>query len=126
MLQMLQEEANIKNGEWQNVLDYFQSDLVKDIPFIHIWCSIYASMIFYDSKPRPSKGDLLDVAQLASVMPYCSIITTDRSMKENLVNRLRFNTKYGVEIYTPTIEGVNAFIDKLSDSTSSARGTLSR
>lgn len=106
-------EANVLPYEVSRVLEFFSnSDLLDQIPFIHIFCSIYASLRFYEQKRKSKKGDWLDVAALASALPYCSLVTTDKSMTY-IVNRLHLDTKYGTEIFTPTTKGIDDLLEKL-------------
>jgi len=111
--QMLIREAGISQNELPEMLGFFESDLVDQIPFIHIWCSVYASLRFYQQKRKSKRGDWLDVAALASGIPYCPIVTTDKSMA-HIVKSRELDTKYGVKIFTPTTQGIDALLERLS------------
>lgn len=110
MLTMLKEQASIASSEWPRVVHFFESDLVDRIPFIRTFCSIYASLIAHESQRKLKEGDLLDVAALASVLPYCSIVTTDTNMKTHIVKRLHLDTHFGADVFAPTAEDTNAFL----------------
>lgn len=111
--QMLIREASLSQNELPKMLDFFRSELVDQIPFIHIFCSIYASLRFYERTRRSKDGDWLDVAALASAMPYCSIVTTDKSMREHIEKRLHFHTDYEADIFTPTAKSLDALLERL-------------
>ena len=111
-LGMLIREANISEDELPKVLDFFESDLVDRIPYIHIYCSIEASLRFYERTRKPKGGDFLDVPALACAMSYCPIVTTDKSMA-HMVKSRELDTKYGTEIFTPTTKGIDDLLEKL-------------
>ena len=106
-------EAKILRHEVSRVLEFFSnSDLLDQIPFIHIFCSTYASLRFHQQERKSKDGDWLDVAALASALPYCSLVTTDKSMT-HIVKSQGLDTKYEAEIFTPTTEGIDALLKRL-------------
>ena len=84
--------------------DYWSTGKLLDIPFIDIFSSLVAILYLKYKKGGQNikKSDLFDISALATVLPYCSIVTTDKSMKEILVNRLHFDDKYKAMIFSAT------------------------
>lgn len=84
--------------------DYWNTGKLLDTPFIDIFSSLFAILYFKYKKGGQSikRSDLFDIKILATVLPYCSIVTTDKSMKEILVNRLHFDDKYKAMIFVAT------------------------
>lgn len=92
----------------------FLDDKSNDFgPFIDIYCSLWASTYIHEPTRQPQRGDVFDVAALACAIPYCQIITTDNNMK-NIVKRLNFEEKYGIELYSPTNKDLDALTALLS------------
>lgn len=116
LLMMLMREAKITEDELPKALQFFDSALVDSIPFIHIFCSIFASLRFHEQQHNYKKGsELFDVIALACAIPYCQIVTTDMNMKINVVDRLHFDQKYGVLIFTLRVDDLDALDRVLSD-----------
>ena len=84
--------------------DYWVTGKLLDIPFIDIFSSLVAVLYIKYKKggQNVKESDLFDISILATVLPYCSIVTTDKSMKEILVNRLHFDDKYKAMIFSAT------------------------
>jgi len=84
--------------------DYWITGKLLDIPFIDIFSSLVAVLYLKYKKggQNVKESDLFDISALATVLPYCSIVTTDKSMKEILVNRLHFDDKYKAMIFSAT------------------------
>jgi hypothetical protein len=111
LLAQVMVEADIPLDEIEETIAFFCTDFVDRIPFIRIHSSLFAS-VRLTGKYR--KGDWLDIAQMACVIPYCSIVTTDGDMKRRIVDRLDFfSREYIVDIYTPSPNDFPAFIQKL-------------
>jgi hypothetical protein len=83
---------------------FFHSDEIFNIPFIDIFCSLNAAYNFYHHERRPHGSDLNDYAILAITLPYCDVVTTDKFMKELLVNLLHFDKKYECQIFSGSEE----------------------
>ncbi len=115
LLGMLKDEAKIPNSEFMSALHFFDSPLVDRVPFINIFCSIFASLRFHEQKRNYSGSELWDVIALACAIPYCKIITTDTNMKNNIVGRLHLNKKYGVSVYAPTSKDLDILGRALSE-----------
>ena len=100
---MLVREANISWDEVPRVLEFFfSSGLREQIPFVQIYCSIIASLRVDEPTREPQDGDWLDAAILASTIPYCDIVTTDKNMKTRIVDRRKLDVKYGTRIFSAT------------------------
>jgi hypothetical protein len=81
------------------------SDELFSIPYVDIWGSLYAALAErYLQGKEVEEGDWYDTAILATVLPYCNIVTTDRIMKHILVNRLQFDQKYNTRVLSCTSE----------------------
>jgi len=86
----------------QNLADFFHSDELLNTPYIEICCSINAVIVQNYQERTPQGSDLADAAIMATVLPYSDVVTTDKFMKDILVNRLRFDQKYKCEILSET------------------------
>jgi len=82
--------------------DYWITGKILDIPFIDVFSSLFAVLYLKYKKggQNVKEGDLFDISALATVLPYCSIVTTDKSMKEILVRTLHFDDKYKAKIFS--------------------------
>ena len=89
---------------------FANSEELLNSPFVDIYGSIWAAIANYYIQGRKiSIGDFYDVPILASVLPYCEVVTTDSFMKEITVSFLSFNDKYNTTIYSATKEDRYAF-----------------
>lgn len=96
---------------------FFCSDELFNIPFIDVFCSLNTALNVYHANRTPHGSDLLDFVILATAIPYCDVITTDKFMKELLVNTLHFDEKYKCRIFSPSIEDRQAlqeFVRKIN------------
>jgi hypothetical protein len=90
--------VNTDNSE---VMNFMESEELLNIPFVDINGSIWAAIgEYYRQGRKVQRGDFYDAPILAAVFPYCDIITTDRFMKQILVDRLHFDRKYKCEIFS--------------------------
>lgn len=82
---------------------FAESDELFNIPFVDINASIWAAVgeSFIQGR-KPQRGDFYDAPILATVLPYCDVITTDRFMKAILVEKLHFDDKYKCKVFSPT------------------------
>ncbi len=81
--------------------DFLSSDELLNTAYVDIFSSI-STAIFKHYKARPPKGsDSYDIGTLATVLPYCDVITTDKFMKNVLVGeQLRFDKKYKCKVFS--------------------------
>lgn len=86
----------------QNLADFRKSDELLNTPYIDIFCSIDTVIVQNYRNRVPQGSDLADAAIVATVLPYSDVVTTDKFMKEILVNRLCFDQKYKCEILSGT------------------------
>jgi hypothetical protein len=91
------------------VMSFAESEGLLHSPFIDIYGSLFAVITTHYSNRRMRPGDLYDVPILATVLPYCDVVTADAFMKEILVQVLRFDDKYKAEILSATHEDRLAF-----------------
>jgi len=84
--------------------DYWITGKILDIPFIDVFSSLFAVLYLKYKKggQNVKEGDLFDISALATILPYCSVVTTDKSMKEIVVHDLKHNKKYKAEIFSCT------------------------
>lgn len=101
LLLMLMQEAKIAESELSRALQFFDSSSVDLVPFIHIFCSIFASLRFHEPNRNYKGNEREDAVALACAIPYCQIVTTDANMKTNVKDRLHFDKKYGASIFVP-------------------------
>ena len=79
---------------------FLNSDELLNAPYVDIFSSISA-VIFKNYKDRTPKGsDSYDLKTLATVLPYCDIVTTDGFMKQVLVEELHFDRKYTCRVFS--------------------------
>lgn len=98
------------NTDSSKVMDFMESEELLNIPFVDINASIWAAIAWYHIQGRDiQRGDFYDAPILATVLPFCDIITTDKFMKETLVKTLHFDEKYKVEIFSATKADRSAF-----------------
>jgi len=89
------------NTDNSEVMNFMESEELLNIPFVDIYGSIWAAIgEYYRQRRKVQRGDLYDAPILATVLPYCDIITTDRFMKQILVDRLHFDKKYKCKIFS--------------------------
>lgn len=101
-LEMLIKQAKVHESEVPLLFAFINNpESVDSVPFINIFCSLWASTIYHEQTRKYEPGDLLDIVALACAIPYCQIVTTDTNMK-NMVERLNLDKEYGVSIYSPT------------------------
>jgi len=82
--------------------NFLDSDELLNIPHIDISCSIHAAINKYYPNRKKQQGDFYDIPILATVLPYCDIVTTDSFMKEIIVKKLHFDDKYKARIFSAT------------------------
>lgn len=97
----LLEEARVTKGELHKARQFFDSPLVDEVPFIHIFCSVFAALRFHESSRNYTGSEIEDAVALACAIPYCRIVTTDANMKSNIVDRLHLDEAYRATLYSP-------------------------
>lgn len=108
----LRREAQISANEATKVMEFFESDTVETVPFIHIYASIYAHLSLPSKNRKPQSGDWVDIVALASAIPYCSFVTTDSFMAD-IIRQLKVATTYRTTIFKPTVQNIAALIKRL-------------
>jgi len=93
------------------VMSFLNSGELLNSPFCDIFGSIYAVLATHYPKRRMQPGDFYDVPILATVLPYCDVVTADKFMKNILVKILRFNSRYNARIFSPDKADLSAFRD---------------
>ena len=84
----------------ERLADFLDSDELRSIPFIHIFCSMNAVIVQHYSSRRIRQSDLHDLPILASTLPFCDVVTTDAFMKSIVVDRLSFHKEYDAQVYS--------------------------
>jgi hypothetical protein len=96
------DQIGIKDSDIATATNFLKSEELLNIPYIDICSSINAAIAKYYPKRRCKGSDLYDVLTLATVLPYCDVVTTDSFMKEILVKILHFDDKYKAKILSAT------------------------
>lgn len=99
----------IDTGNKDAVMRFANSSDLLDSPFIDIFSSIYAVIAAYFPERKSRASDMYDATIMATTLPYCDIITTDKFMKEILVNILKFDKEYEVKVFSATVKDRLAF-----------------
>jgi hypothetical protein len=81
---------------------FLESEELLNIPYMDISSSINTAISKCYPERKDKGSDLYDVITLATVLPYCDVVTTDSFMKETLVKILHFDDKYEVMIFSAT------------------------
>jgi hypothetical protein len=84
-------------GSVERALEFFGSNTYKSIPYIDISCSLYAERVT-GTTPIES-GDYMDIEQVATLLPYCDMLVTDKKMK-NRIRKFGFDSKYRTKVYS--------------------------
>jgi hypothetical protein len=88
---------------------------LADVPTIDIECLIRTAAVRYSKYRRQLGSDLRDARILACALPNCDIVTTDRFMRQIVVQHLRLNKKYGCEVFSARKHDRLAFQRRLQD-----------
>lgn len=83
-----------------NARVFLQSNELLNAPFVDIFATIYAVIDTYYPARKPQQGDFYDMAIMATALPFCDIVTTDKFLKEVLSNILRFDDKYKARVFS--------------------------
>ncbi len=112
------QRAGINTNDTKAIMPFAESDKLLNSPFIDINGSIWAviGQCFINQGRELDKGDFYDVPILASVLPYCDIVTTDSFMKEILVNKLHFDKNYNCKILSPSETDRQTFYNLITKS----------
>lgn len=100
-------------GQRQFPMDFFDSECIDRIAYVDIFCSITASLAVHERTRTPRGSDLFDTPAIATVLPYCDVVTTDKNMQTHVVRRLHYDGKYDAQILAPTTAGVAALLEML-------------
>ncbi|MFC2066618.1 hypothetical protein ACFLUO_06140 [Chloroflexota bacterium] len=96
-------QIGINPKDYDMVNKFVRSKELLDSPFVDVNASIWAAIgESYIQGRKSGEGDFYDVPILASALPYCDIVTTDKFMKEILINKLSFDEKYTARIFSAT------------------------
>ena len=88
---------------------FLKSQELLNVPYVDIFSSI-GTVMFRNYKDRKPKGsDTQDLQTLATVLPYCDVVTTDGFMKQILVQELQFDKKYACRLFSCNKSDVLAF-----------------
>lgn len=81
----------------EGLVDFYHSDIFKEIPAIEISCKIIAKIL--TESARIDSGDSMDIELIAGFLPYCHALVTDKKMK-NRINLLKLDEKYETIVYS--------------------------
>lgn len=94
-------KVGINPKDYHIVNSFVRSKELLNSPYIDVNASIWAAIgKCYIQGRSVQLGDFYDVPILASAIPYCDIIATEKFMKEVLVNMLDFSNKYKSSIFS--------------------------
>jgi hypothetical protein len=85
-----------KECDITGLLDFSKSDYYRCIPVTDISCKLNALLL--TDRKQVGTGDFMDIKQLSAVIPYCSLVITDRAMCHNL-RSLGINTQYETTVF---------------------------
>lgn len=119
LLPMLLVECRMSEQELPTILPrvyefLLNSNYLDHIPYINVFCSLWASILVNERGRKPQSGDLIDVSSLACALYNCNIVTTDTNMKNHIVNRLGLGDKWGSQVFTQSTEDINKLINVIS------------
>jgi hypothetical protein len=106
---------SIDDFDLVKLLAFLESPSIDAIDYIHIFCSINASIRVYEKSRHYQRSDLFDLPILASAIPYCNIISTDKNMKSHVCNRLHFDSKYDVNFFSLSAPDLQALTKKIQN-----------
>jgi len=92
--------------------DFWGSKEIVMIPWVNIFSSIWAGILVHEPHRVPKPGDMSDVPILATVLPYCDIVTTDKNMKAVIV-RLGLDENYDAEVFSAKREDASSLLATL-------------
>jgi hypothetical protein len=92
----------INGSDIDTSMKFLKSEELLNIPYVDISSSINTAISKCYPERKDKGSDLYDVITLATVLPYCDVVTTDSFMKEILVKILRFDDKYEAMIFSAT------------------------
>jgi hypothetical protein len=93
-------EIGVKASDTTTAANFLASEELRNIPYIDIFSSIEAAIALHYPTRKCKGSDSYDIPILATVLPYCDIVTTDSFMKEIVVKTLRFDDKYKAKIFS--------------------------
>lgn len=111
-LRTLKQRFEELRGQQGGFDEFIWSEALHDVPFIDVFCSLYAAMATGLPERKHRESDFDDVVVLATVIPYCDVVTTDNSMKD-LCFRAALPEKYKVELFAPRRSDVELLISRL-------------
>ncbi len=94
------DQIGIKYPDHATAAKFLKSEELLNSPYIDICSSINAAIATHHPNRKCKGSDLHDVAILATVLPYCDVVTTDSFMKEIIVKILNFDDKYKVKVFS--------------------------
>ncbi|MBT9555756.1 MAG: hypothetical protein IV100_06985 [Myxococcales bacterium] len=83
------------SGGIEGFREFIASGHYKAIPAVDIYANLYADVL---TGGAIDDGDATDIDHLASVIPYCNYVLTDKKMRRR-VRRLGLDSKYGTQVF---------------------------
>ena len=96
--------------DFRRFKEFCNSSELEDVPFIDIVSSLTAAVTAYEGARSPQTGDFYDILIVGTILPYCDALATDNFMKSLLVNRLGFDKKYDVEVFSKKDDEIDRFL----------------
>lgn len=81
---------------YEGLLQYYLSDVYRKIPNIDISCRLMSGLV--TSETPIKSGDIMDVDQLSSIIPYVDYVITDKIMR-NKVIQLEIDQEYNTKVW---------------------------
>lgn len=97
-----------QRADFKGLKDFMYSETYKSIPSVEILTMLLASLMTQPNQVE--KGDWKDAENISIILPYASIILTDRSLKHRLY-RLGITDKYSKDVYA--LEDSDQIIERL-------------
>lgn len=78
------------------LIQFYLSEEFKRVPAVDISTQLVSKLLTDDEKIRPS--DVMDVNQIAAVLPYAHYMVLDGPMRDKIVDKLKLDKKYVTKI----------------------------
>lgn len=83
-------------GGLRGLIEFYKSEYFRKIPSVFIYTQLLAKMTTDHEKIKPS--DIMDVNQIASILPYAQYMVLDGPMRDKVVYKLKLDKKYNTKI----------------------------
>ena len=92
---------------FRELIEFLQSPWLAHIPFVDLYCSVARAAAHQGTTGRPDEpGDEADRCIVSTLLPYCSLLTTDRFVKHLITTELDLAAQYGCQVFSGKVEDV--------------------